>query len=575
MAEFSLLFNIGFMVIAAAFSLFIARALKQPALLGYLLAGVIIGPFGLNVFSNAEEIALLSELGIVFLLFTVGAETDLIKFMRAGPTILLGGLSQVLLTILIAIFLLPGLSFEASLYVGLALALSSTILVVKVLQEKKILSSLHGQLMLGFLLVQDIAVVIALPLLAAGQASLNIDFIQLLVIKGIFLIAVVALLSKWIFPTLFRWSAQNAELLYLSALATCFAFIGLAYLLNISLAIGAFLAGLAIAKLPYNIEAVSLIRGLRDFFVTIFFVALGTQLNFTIGAVPFLFVASVILMVLVFKPLVIYIITQMAGYGSPTSSKVAFGLTQMSEFSLILLLQGKVAGVIPQDIYSFMLLSVAASMVVTPYVMDFGPWFHGALKSFFNIQAFSHFPIFSRKIDEMQNVPDKKLHNHVIILGGGRSGKYLANELSRKYSVIVVDHDPNMIAYFRAKGISAVYGNAHNTEILDKLHAEKARLLVCALPDMDETMFVLDFAKHHFSRLRVFVKANYYDEALRFYKKGADYVVLTEIIGGKIFLEHVEHFLKRGALLEKPNMVKLKEKSLEEREATHGVKNML
>lgn len=137
MAEFSLLFNIGFMVIAAAFSLFIARALKQPALLGYLLAGVIIGPFGLNVFSNQGEIALLSELGIVFLLFTVGAETDLIKFMRAGPTILLGGLSQVLLTVLLAFFVLPGLSFEASLYVGLALALSSTILVVKVLQDKK------------------------------------------------------------------------------------------------------------------------------------------------------------------------------------------------------------------------------------------------------------------------------------------------------------------------------------------------------------------------------------------------------------------------------------------------------
>ncbi len=575
MSEFNLLFNIGFMVIAAAFSLFVARALRQPALLGYLLAGVIIGPFGLNVFSSQEEIVLLSELGIVFLLFTVGAETDLIKFMRAGPTILLGGLSQVLLTMILSFFVLPGLSFEASLYVGLALALSSTILVVKILQDHKVLSSLHGQLMLGFLLVQDIAVVIALPLLAAGQTSLELGFIEMLIVKAIFLIAIVALLSRWVFPYIFRLSAQSAELLYLTALATCFAFIGLAYLLNISLAIGAFLAGLAIAKLPYNVEAVSLIRGLRDFFVTIFFVSLGTQLNFSIGDVPVLFIASVIVMVLVFKPLVTYIITQMAGYGSPTASKVAFGLTQMSEFSLILLLQGKTAGVIPQDIYSFLLLAAAGSMVITPYIMEYAPKLHDEVKRIFRIGLFSHFAVFSRKIKEMQHVSERKLHDHVIILGGGRSGKYLASELARKYTVVVVDHDPNMIAFFRAKGITAVFGNARNVELLEKLHVEKARLLVCALPDMEETMFVLDFVKHHFPKVKVFVKANYWEEAFRLYKRGADYVILTEIVGGFVFLEHVAHFLRKGELLEKPNMVKLKERSLEEREATHGVKNLL
>jgi len=323
------------------------------------------------------------------------------------------------------------------------------------------------------------------------------------------------------------------------------------------------------------VEAVSLIRGLRDFFVTIFFVSLGTQLNFSIGDVSPLFIASVIIMVLVFKPLVTYIITQMAGYGSPTASKVAFGLTQMSEFSLILLLQGKTAGVIPQDIYSFLLLAAAGSMVITPYIMEYAPKLHEEIKRIFRIGLFSHFTIFSRKISEMQRVPEKKMHDHVIILGGGRSGKYLASELARKYTVVVVDYDPNMIAFFKTKGITAVFGNARNVEILEKLHVEKARLLVCALPDMDETMFVLDFVKHQFPKLKVFVKANYWEEAFRLYKRGADYVVLTEIIGGFVFLEHVEHFLKKGRLLEGVNMVKLKERALEEREATHGVKNLL
>ncbi len=574
MAEFTLLFNLGFMVIAAAFSLFIARALNQPALLGYLLAGVIIGPFGLNLLSEPGEIAILSELGIIFLLFTVGAETDFLKFMKAGPTILLGGLAQVLLTIIIAFFVLPGLSFEASLYVGLALALSSTILVVKILQDKKILSSLHGQLMLGILLVQDIVVVVALPLLAASS-NLNVDFLQFLVLKALLLIAVVALLSKKFFPTVFRMSAQNPELLYLTALATCFGFIALAYALNISLAIGAFLAGLAIAKLPYNLEAVSSIRGLRDFFVMLFFVSLGTQLSFSIGDVPVVFMVSFILMILVFKPFVMYSITQLAGYGSGISSRVAFGLTQMSEFSLILLLQGKVAGVIPGSIYSFMLLAVAGSMVISPYLMEMGPRFHEWLKKKFNIRVFSLFDSFSRRIDAMQEIPNKGLNNHVIILGGGRSGKYVARELARKYPVIVVDHDPNMIAYFRAKGVPAVFGNAHNPEILEKLHAERAKMLVCALPDMDETLYVTNFVKKHFPKVKIFAKANYYEDALHLYKAGVDYVVLTEIIGGFVFFEHLDHFLQKGRLMEQPNMIKLKAKAYEEREVTHGVRNLL
>lgn len=575
MAEFSLLINIGIMVIAAAFSLYVAKLIKQPALLGYLLAGVLIGPFGLNVFSNPEEITLLSELGIIFLLFTVGAETDIAKFARAGPTIFLGGFAQVLLTMLLAYFVLTGVSFEAALYIGLALAISSTMLVVKILQDKKTLASLHGQLMLGFLLVQDIVVIIALPLLAAGPGSLNIQFLQALFLKGVLLLAVVALLSKGFFPAIYRFSARSPEMLYLTALATCFGFIGLAYALNISLAIGAFLAGLAIAKLPYNLEAVASIRGLRDFFVTIFFVSLGTQLNFNVGSVPFVLVSSLLLLVFVLKPLAFYIVTQMAGYGSQTASKVSFGLTQMSEFSLILLLQGKVAGVIPDNVYSFLLLLAAASMAATPYIMEWAPRALDWVRTTSRLPLFSRFAVFSRQITQMQKVSEKNMQNHVIVLGGGRTGKYLANELGRKYSVVVVDHDPNIIAYFRAKNIPVVFGNAHNLEILEKLHVEKARLLVCALPDMDETMFVVDYVKHHFSKLRVFAKANYWEDALHLYKAGADYVVLTEIIGGKVFLEHVEHFLKKGKLLEQVNMIKLKEKSLEEREASHGVRNML
>lgn len=575
MAELTLFVNLGIMVIAAALSLFLARALKQPALLGYLIAGVIIGPFGLNLLTHPDEIILLGELGIIFLLFTVGAETDFLKFIKTGPLILIGGVAQIVIAVLLAVFTLPGLPLESALYVGLALSLSSTILVVKILQDKKTLSSLHGQLMLGFLLVEDLVVVIALPLLSTGYANFNLTFFEFLFLKGLFLAGIVAILSKRVFPFIFKISAQSGELLYLTALATCFGFIALAYSLNISLAIGAFLAGLAISNLPYNAEAVSSIRGLRDFFVMLFFVSLGTQLTFTLGDIPLGLAVGAVAIMFVFKPLFLYTATQLAGYGSGTASRVSFGLLNMSEFSLILLFQGHTLGALPEGIYSFLVLLAAVSMVATPYITEYGPRIHAHVQKITRVKVFSLFPLFSRKIEEMQNVPESHLNNHVIILGAGRSGLYLTNHLAPNYPVIVVDHDPNIIAFFRKKKVDAVFGNAHNPEILEKLHAERARLLVIALPDMDETLYILDFAKHHFPKLKVFVKANYYEDAWKFYNHGANYVVLTEIIGGHVFAENVEYFLRKGKPLKPVNMVMLKERVYNEREATHAVKNLL
>ncbi|MDP2666089.1 MAG: cation:proton antiporter [Candidatus Diapherotrites archaeon] len=573
MADFSLLLNMGFMVIAAAFSLYIAKIFKQPALMGYLLAGVIIGPIGLGVLSDPEEIALLSELGIIFLLFTIGAETDFLKFLRNGSTILLGGIAQVSLTILLAFFIFPQLGITGTLYVGLALALSSTMVVIRVLQNRKVLQSLHGQLMLGFLLVQDVAVIVALPILAANQA-ITFDLIQFLFLKGVFLIALVGVLSHAIFPRLYRIAANSSELLYLTALATCFGFIGIAYLLNISLAIGAFLAGLAIAQLPYNLEAISSIRGLRDFFVMIFFVSLGSQLTGIPSTITLGLVGILVLFVFVLKPLILYILTQLAGYGSQTAGKVAFGMGQMSEFSLILLTQGFISGAVPRDLFEMLLFLAAFSMAVTPYYMDFGPRFQGWLKKVLPVKVFSHFPIFARRVEAMQHVDEKRLDDHIIILGGGRVGKYLAFGLHRKNHVLVIDHDPQEVAYLRAKKVPAIYGNAHSTEILENVHADKAKLLIIVIPDIPEAMYITDYVKHYFPRLKIFVKANYYEEAMKLYKLGADYVVLTEIIGGKSFMENVNFFLRKGRPMTIPNMVKLKEQIYREREL-HHVRNDL
>jgi CPA2 family monovalent cation:H+ antiporter-2 len=570
MAELVLLTHLGFMVIAAAASIFVARALRQPLLLGYLLAGLIVGPAGLQLINNPEEIALLSELGIIFLLFTIGAETDFLRFLRTGPTVLLGGFAQILITILVAFLVFPSLGFEAVFYVGLALALSSTMIVVKLLHEKKLLESLPGQLMLGFLLVQDLAVVLALPILAAGAGGFTAELMQSVILKFLILAGVMVLLSKTIFPRLFRSAARTPELLYLTALATCFGFIAIAAELEISLAIGAFLAGVAIAQLPYNLEVVNSIRGLRDFFVLIFFVALGTQISFNLSTISWGLVLLLAVLVFVFKPVVLYIITQIGGYGSHASSEVSFGMAQLSEFSLILLLQAVTIGVITQNFYSVFVFVAAVSMVLTPYFMKHGPAVHSWIKGKMGFTIFSDHKVFSRRVNVLQKHP-KKLANHIIVLGGGRTGKYLVDLLSKKYPMVVVDHDPVQVAFFKKKKIPVLFGSAQNPEALVNANIEKAKLLVCTLPNMEDTETIIDYVKHFFPKVKVFAKANYYEDAWNLYRKGADFVLLTEIIGGHIFSENVEKYLKTGKFMKRIDLQRLRERYLEERTSQDGL----
>lgn len=569
MADLALLTNLGLMVMAAAFSIFIARALRQPLLLGYLLAGLIVGPAGLQLVTNQEEIALLSELGIIFLLFTIGAETDFIRFLRFGYTVLLGGLAQILVIILAVFFVFPLFSFEVAFYVGLALALSSTMLVVKILNEKRLLQSLPGQLMLGFLLVQDLAVIVALPVLAEGTGGFTAGLIQSLILKFLILAGIMVLLSKTVFPRLFRSAARTPELLYLTALATCFGFIAIAAELEVSLAVGAFLAGVSISMLPYNVEAMNSIRGLRDFFVLIFFVALGTQISFNLGGISWDLVLLLGVFVFVLKPLVLYVITQIGGYGSSVSSNVSFGMAQLSEFSLVLMLQAVTLGVITKEFYSVFVFVAGFSMAVTPYFMKHGSSFCSFIKNWGSIRLFSGFSFFSRKLHELQKQP-KKLSDHIIVLGGGRTGKYMAVLLSKKYPVVVIDHDPVQVAFFKSKRIPVLFGSAQNFEMLDKANIEKAKLIVCTLPMMEDAGVITDYVKRFYPKVKVFAKANYYEDAWNLYKRGADFVLLSEIIGGHIFSENVEKFLKTGKFVKEIDLNRLRERYLEERASQNG-----
>ncbi|MBL7160954.1 MAG: cation:proton antiporter, partial [Candidatus Aenigmarchaeota archaeon] len=333
----TLLFDLGIVIIAATAVAYGARLLKQPLLVAYVLAGVIIGPIGLGLITNFQEITTLAELGVAFLLFTVGLEIDFKKLKEVGKATLTGGVLQIIITFIVGLFLgnVLGFDFILSIYAGLLVAFSSTMIVTKILIDRNELQSLHGRIMIGILLIQDIAVILALPLLT-NVGGVSFFFLGEIILKGLGLFAIAVLLNRFAFPRILDFAAGMREILFLTAVSVVFLFIGVSYFFGFSIAIGAFIAGIALGSFPYNLEIVGETRALMDFFSIIFFTSLGMSLNLAIISgmlIPFLVLLAA---VLVLKPILLSIMYVFMGYGTRASSMVGVGLAQASEFSFIL-----------------------------------------------------------------------------------------------------------------------------------------------------------------------------------------------------------------------------------------------
>jgi len=347
----SLLIDIGIVIIIATILAYFARYIKQPLILAYMLAGIVIGPLGLKLISDQANIAVLSELGIAFMLFIVGLELDIKKLTHLGFVTFTAGIGQIIFTFAVG-YLIALIFFSkvVALFVAAALTLSSTIIVIKLYSDKNELGTLHGRIVLGILLAQDLVAVFLLAALtgADGFASQAIMFS---ILKGLIMI-IIAFAAGYLFKYVFKPIAKSQELLFLSAVAWCFFLIFVADQFKFSIAIGAFLAGISLASLPYNIEIIGRTRSLRDFFATIFFVSLGMQIAFN-GVGTLLIPAIVFSMfVIVGNPLIVLIISGLLGYKGRTSFLAAIAIAQISEFSLILVAIGFARGMLSQDILS-------------------------------------------------------------------------------------------------------------------------------------------------------------------------------------------------------------------------------
>lgn len=462
----------------------LARLLRLPIILGYLVGGIAIGPYGFGLVHDLETIHTLATIGVILLLFTLGLEFSLSELKRIGKVAILGGIVQILLTAAVGFALgrLVGFTMLESVFFGFLIALSSTMIVLKILMERGELDSGHGRIMIGILLVQDLSVVplmIIMPAMSGeGEVWLSLG---IAVAKAILFIGVMLGLGIWGLPWLLRRVAagRSRELFLLTVVTLCLAAAVGAYFFGLSAAVGAFIAGLLISQSAFARQAFADIVPLRDTFVALFFVSLGmlADPHFVVGNVAI--IAIVVVVIVVAKFIICSLIPWFFGYSPKTVLFVGMGLIQIGEFSFILAGVGREAGLISSYLYSLTLTSAIVTMVLTPFALGFASFLYRRLS-----QGERLGKLVARRPDPGWRDKQWQLSGHAVICGHARVGSTLSRVLERrKFPYLVIDLNPQVISRLHSEGVPCIYGDAGNPEILAHAQLDKARVLICTFHD--------------------------------------------------------------------------------------------
>jgi len=537
----SIFSEVGAIIVVAAFCALLARLFKQPPLLGYIVAGIALGPLGFGLVHQSETLDAMRQIGIALLLFLVGLELDWSKARQQLHTASITALIQALGSFLAGIFLTAalGLPLLTGVYVGIILAFSSTVIVIKFLSESRDLNSLHGRLSVGILLVQDLIAIAALVLLngITGNSSIGVtDQLILLVVKVAALLSLVWILSQYILPPLFARIARSTELLFMSSLAWCFCFAILMKQFDFPLESGAFLAGLTLASLPYGLDIVNRLRSLRDFFVVIFFVSLGISLQVPGGSYILLTTLFLLFTVLA-KPIITFFCLTSHGYRSRTAFLTGLTQSQLSEFSLIIITIGISRGSISGELASALTFTAIISILISTVLLGARNSLFHWLKDLLHLAERKH-----RHNESFTAEMEERLDNHIIIFGYHRMGYHILKKLHQLgHHVVVVDFNPDIIQKLRDQNIDCVYGDVEDEDIFEAIHLERASMVVSTIPHHEETTYLIQEVKKRKGNAKLIVTAHDIDNALHYYQVGADYVILPHLLGG----EHVADLISR------------------------------
>ncbi|MFC2162337.1 cation:proton antiporter, partial [Candidatus Altiarchaeota archaeon] len=431
-------------------------------------------------------------------------------------------------------------SIEA-LYIGLALAFSSTMITIKLLSDKNELDTLHGRIILGILLMQDVLAILSISILATLD-NLSVNTVLLAFVNGFGLFCIAVVTSKLIVPNIFRIISSNHELMFLTALSFFFIFSKLSAVFGFSFAIGAFIAGVSIASFPYNYEIVGRVRSLRDFFAIIFFVTLGMEI--LVADVSTIIVPSIVFMLIIvtLKPLSMMFLTSFFGYGRRVSFLTGNALTQISEFSLIIVMQGLLLGHISTEVFSMISLLALVSITLTSYLIKYDNELYRSLSR--KLMVLEHVSENSGRRKVLESLPPEPTE-HAVIVGCHRMGMKIV-EIYRKLkkNYVVVDFNPERIKILLQHDIHCIYGDVGDIDILQKLRLDKAEIVISTIEDEEDNMILIKETKTINPKTPVITTAKSIRHALELYEAGSDYVVLPKKLSGDFTAKLVQNFTR-------------------------------
>ena len=521
-------FEVGIVIgIATLISIFV-RYLRQPLIIGYILAGIIVGPSLLNLISSPETITLFSHMGVALLLFVVGLGLDPKVIKEVGLVSIVTGVGQAVFTTGVGFFLSLALGFSklTSLYLGLALAFSSTILILKLLSDKNETDSLYGKISIGFLLVQDLLAISTLIIISSLNGGVDAKTLVLgVALKGVILLVGLFLIGIYILPHLTKIAAKSQEMLLLFSISWAFALSLLFYTMGFSLEIGALIAGVTLSLSPYRYEISSKMKPLRDFFLVLFFIMLGYQLGFAELQQNIVPVIVFSLIVLIGNPLSVLILMGLMGHTKRNGFLAGWTVAQIGEFSHILIALGISIGHLGKEIVSIITAVTLITIAISSYLVLYAGRIYPYVAKYLTV--------FEKKNVKavVPHLGSKKYE--IILFGCDRVGQDLIVLFKRlKQRFLVVDHNPEIVSSLSKKGMKCIYGDASDMELLDELHLSKVKMVVSTIPDFEININIISKVRDVNTSAVIVVVSHHAEEAIELYAKGASYVILPHMLGG-------------------------------------------
>lgn len=559
MPEYAFLQTLVIIFGTSALVVFVLNRVKIPSIVGFLVAGMLIGPHGLGLIKDIHEIELLAEIGVILLLFVIGIEFSLAHLMKMKKIIIGGGGSQVFLTIIFSAAIAYAIisNLYQSIFLGFLIALSSTAIVMKMLQERGEMDTPHGRMMVGILIFQDLCVVplmLLTPALSGGGIGLYEVAYKML--KAVLIVTVVLVAARWIVPELLHQivRTKSRELFISIIILLCFGIALLTSKFGLSLALGAFLAGLIIAESEYASQAISEILPFKDSFIGLFFVSVGMLMDMGFVQDHYLKIFIAVCGIFVLKTITGTVAAFLTGGNLKYAFNTGLGLAQVGEFSFVLALVGKSVGLITDDLYQIFLSSSVITMIITPFAIRYSNDLSERITSLrFFKKLYRH-----SKSSETSSKISSAVSEHVIIIGFGINGKNLARVLKdAEIPYVVIELNADTVRKKKKKE-PIFYGDATSAEILHHVGIHNAKILVVAISDAAATRRIVQIARKENSDIYIIVRTRYVSEIDDLTKLGANEVIPEEFETSiEIFSRTLHHYqVPRNIISEHINSIR-------------------